>query len=492
MDKSEAPSLWVFTVAVLLAAVSVVCLLWLLRSFEFLPYATFVPRYVPEVTTATAQLADAPVRRRATDGVTLFISDGLRLDTSRSLPAWEALRAEGADAVTHAVFPTFTRVGFATMLTGVGPRLHGYLSNYNKRPSPVPSVIDAARKAGVRTRLLAGAPNTLPLQFPDAFEEIAALEPASLSGGPRPHLTVIYVHEPDQTSHTDGATSEAGLRAAAWAGEQLGRVRAQLDLARETLIAVTDHGHLDGGGHGGHEDVVRQIPLVLAGAGVRRGARLEAAAGSDLRDVAATIAELLGLAPIPGATGRPLYEVMASPPETRIERQVEAPDAPPGAPWARAMTTAAALVLIPFLLLRPRGWRAFLGTFVAIGVFYGLYALRGHPWSFSCVNNEADVPGFMLEVLLLACAAALTGAVVAGSVRRYGAGVICVTAALAGATWGFAGIGAPAALDQPAAAYQAYLGLTNLLGTSLVVAALLALGARWRREEASAIEVLDG
>jgi len=69
---------------------------------------------------------------------------------------------------------------------------------------------------------------------------------------------------------------------------------------------TADHGHVDEGGHGGAEPEVLSVPLVLAGRGIRRGARGEA----RQEDVAATLAFMLGL-PLPGAgSGRILDEAL--------------------------------------------------------------------------------------------------------------------------------------------------------------------------------------
>jgi hypothetical protein len=89
---------------------------------------------------------------------------------------------------------------------------------------------------------------------------------------------------------------------------QLADIVAALDLGRDAIVVTADHGHLPSGGHGGGEREVVEVPLVLAGAGVRPGATPRDAA---LLDVAPTVAALLGL-PAPGhGLGRTLTEVLA-------------------------------------------------------------------------------------------------------------------------------------------------------------------------------------
>ena len=73
--------------------------------------------------------------------------------------------------------------------------------------------------------------------------------------------------------------------------------------AEDTWDRVLDHG-----GHGGVELEVVEVPLVLAGAGIRPGGLVS---GARLEDVAPTIAALLGM-PAPGhSDGLPLVDALA-------------------------------------------------------------------------------------------------------------------------------------------------------------------------------------
>ena len=73
-----------------------------------------------------------------------------------------------------------------------------------------------------------------------------------------------------------GATYRAALRAA---DQQVGRlvaaVRSRPSGPEEdwTIVVVTDHGHLDEGGHGGHEPEVTTAWAAAAGPAIRPGAR---------------------------------------------------------------------------------------------------------------------------------------------------------------------------------------------------------------------------
>jgi len=474
-----------------------------LRSFEFLPVPKGLAPYTPPAPPPAPSPPAAPAPDAPSEGVTLVVADGMRLDVSRTLPAYAALRGEGADVVTRALFPTFTRTGTATILAGCGPLVHGYMTNFNRRRAPVRSLADVARAAGVHTRYYANVPPGEPFMFPEASVEVGFMDDAAvLAEGPRPHLTLVYLREPDLSAHRFGGASDAYRAAAGDTAAWVARIRAALDLERETLIVATDHGHLDQGGHGGTEPIVAEVPLLLAGAGIVRGARLGPEGGSDLRDVAPTAAHLLGVAPPHTATGRPLYEVLADPPP-EAERVARRPHLPPAPVWAaalRGLLGAVLLAALPALVLRPRPRhvRALVGAVLGAAALAVLYGLRGYPFSYSCVNAERDVPAFLLEVLALATGGHLLGAAVGGDARRWAAWALTVGAALAGAAWGAAGWGAPAGLAWPRLAFGAYLALNGLMGAglaglvALVWAGVAAFLRRRRRRRRRALEEAAG
>ena len=67
-----------------------------------------------------------------------------------------------------------------------------------------------------------------------------------------------------------------------------------LDLEQDVLIALSDHGHRKRGGHGAIEPEVQAAFFLAVGAHVSRGVRLPE---RPMRDVAATVAALAGIAP---------------------------------------------------------------------------------------------------------------------------------------------------------------------------------------------------
>lgn len=123
----------------------------------------------------------------------------------------------------------------------------------------------------------------------------------------RDHAVVFaYLVLPDMVGHNEGVTPR--YRAAiescdAQLGVLLAAVEARpsRDVEDWTVIVVTDHGHVDAGGHGGDSEAERMAWLAAAGPGI------EAANGDgvDHADIAAHTIHALGLTVPEGFSGRP-------------------------------------------------------------------------------------------------------------------------------------------------------------------------------------------
>lgn len=272
-----------------------------------------------------------PVSRQ----VVVVLVDGLGLEASRALPFVNELRARGADYDCRIGEPSLSLPGRAVMLSGAWAEIHGQTTNYNPRPLRVEHAFTVARRQGVLTAL-AGGPGSVQLfrnalvaavaYAKDPETASAAAYEAAQAGqaeqarklldqirGPRA-LAMVELHAVDETGHGWGGTSPEYAQAAAQADAIIRDFASRLDLALDTLVVTADHGHTPAGGHGGSEETVMHVPLVMAGAGVRTGAR-----GTCRQvDLAPTLSALLGLAVPSSNQGRPLLDALTLEPPHRL------------------------------------------------------------------------------------------------------------------------------------------------------------------------------
>ena len=111
--------------------------------------------------------------------------------------------------------------------------------------------------------------------------------------------------------HTStGRTPTSTTRSSARIDPDISRLVGATQDDRTTFVITADHGHIDGGGHGGWEDAVTRVPAVFVGPGVTldRGE-------IDQVDIAPTARPRLGLRPPRNSAGKVREEVVGSSPE---------------------------------------------------------------------------------------------------------------------------------------------------------------------------------
>ena len=208
--------------------------------------------------------------------------------------------------------PTWSGPCWATIATGTGVAGHGITGNNltGHRLAEHPDFVTVATRAGLPTLLavsgwppLALSEDGGPLFAEATRREFAALpEPelawddtgeaglatwdaadqaiteraaAILGGAGPPRVSFVYLGAVDHAGHATGAghAYRAALRAADQrVGRLVGAVRSRPAGEDWTVVAVTDHGHLDEGGHGGREPEVVTAWAAAAGPGIRPGA----------------------------------------------------------------------------------------------------------------------------------------------------------------------------------------------------------------------------
>ncbi|MFJ3790031.1 alkaline phosphatase family protein [Kitasatospora sp. NPDC090091] len=229
--------------------------------------------------------------------------DGVRYDLLEQVPMPRL--AEVAEAgflapVTVAdSTPTMSGPCWATIVTGVEPAKHGVWGNHfgGNRLDVFPDFATRlARQDGRRTFVAAGwdplmikesggplfrAPGRLSYIAPaadtpeawEAVDEEVTREAVHVLTTADPEASFVYLGAVDETAHFLGCGEEyrASMRTA---DERLGRlldaVRSRAGHADEawTVIVVTDHGHVDAGGHGGRTPEERTAWVACAGPGI--------------------------------------------------------------------------------------------------------------------------------------------------------------------------------------------------------------------------------
>ena len=253
--------------------------------------------------------------------VVVVVVDGLRVDMSRQLSSYNKLRQLGAGFTATTGQPSLSDPGAAVIASGTYHEIHGVTTNWYEGLLKVDSIVAAAKRAGLRTGVAGGKgyqqlhgsnidvgkffdwydadPQRYDSDVEKASKELAAADP-------KVNFFFVHYSATDNEAHAHGGVSPEYTKAAQDIDKHILNFLTSIDLTKTTVILTADHGHIDTGGHGGWESVVTQVPLVMAGPGIRPGRYGTVGQG----DIAPTVAALLG-APIPAhATGRVLDEAL--------------------------------------------------------------------------------------------------------------------------------------------------------------------------------------
>lgn len=259
--------------------------------------------YHPAAPWSQAEPAVPVLARR----VWVLILDGLREDAADGLPTIGRLSVRGVRRTLRSEFPTFTYPNLTTMATGVPPFLSGVRLNEGRPGVPLDGVYDVARRAGLPAFVTTWSHFTEALDRENAdFLVQQKMDLARLlSRAPTREMAWVHFEEIDEAGHRHGAASGEYAQAAQRGDALLGRMSEALDLEQDVLIALSDHGHRKRGGHGAIEPEVQAAFFLAVGAHVSRGVRLPE---RPMRDVAATVAALAGMAPPRDGLGVPMLD----------------------------------------------------------------------------------------------------------------------------------------------------------------------------------------
>ena len=318
-------------VAAIAAAGAVAALLGAVAASRFT--RTRMPRYptrTPGVPTGPplARRAGPPLAPRAgpplARRVYVIVIDGCnrgRLWQAHT-PVIDRLAREGTEYLAvEPAYPARTVVCFSSMLTGATPAEHGMRSNFVARLGVrAESIFDVLERYGRRGRLV-GIAHLLDPFGEGVVRSVTSVQPSgridhSLSAEARrvvddedPDLLVLQLLAADQLGHVRGVRNTEYLEQLADTDRRVGDFLAFLDergkLDDATVVLMADHGQGRGiGGHGHLDWGESPVPLVVWGEGAVPGA--SSREPRSVLELAATIAELLGVERPAAARGRPL------------------------------------------------------------------------------------------------------------------------------------------------------------------------------------------
>ena len=471
--------------------------------------------------------AELPAGPPLTERVLLIVLDGIRADAAETMPFLQKLARRGSSGIVRTGAPSLSNPSRAVMVTGAWQEVHGVTNNSRFEPPPVDSLFSLAKKAGVSTAV-AGS-----YFWGDAFG--AHLDPGRtrfqrkrlhLGASPQELITwqtescqgdrdflaqfdegllVVGITAADSAGHDFGGRSEPYLQVAAAVDACVESLAATLDDGRTTLIVTSDHGHIDLRGHGGHgglEDEVVNVPLVLTGKAIRssQGWRAEQV------DIAPTICMLLGL-PLPATNqGSVLWQSLDVPAElepalrdrqaqqralaaSRLPdpQQIRGEEKRGRSLRALAVFTSLWFAGSAIALGCRASWRwllAALGVYYA--VYYALFFALGMQYSLSAINRQEYLPWFFSKNLAAAAVAfAVAGTFLLRRAEGAGSRLLLDFALLAGCSiaiqvaWVYFeyGLFMHAVMLDLRYAFKAYLDLLQLAALGAVAPALALLHA---------------
>ncbi|MBQ8955017.1 MAG: alkaline phosphatase family protein [Clostridia bacterium] len=252
--------------------------------------------------------------------VILILVDGMRPD---AIPACGSdyaprLLAESACALDAAtVFPSVTLPCHMSLFHSVDPDRHGIVTNtYVPQVRPIEGLVERLDRAEKKCAFFYTWEELRDLTRPDHLACAVTLNLHKARGTDQAitAAAIDYINResPDFLFLYLGETDEVGGHDAGWMSETyMGCVKNALDCVRRVrqgvpadydIILLADHGGHDRG-HGTDRPEDMTIPIILNGPSFAPG---QAVKGASIKDVAPTIAEMLGASPAREWEGRSL------------------------------------------------------------------------------------------------------------------------------------------------------------------------------------------
>lgn len=258
----------------------------------------------------SAPIPGDAIGKPITRSLVVVLIDALRYDTSLKvdvMPYLNHLRSVGASALMHSRPPSYSEPAYSVLLTGAWPDISdGPAMNLDYAEIPAftqDDVFSAAHRAGLQTaisgfnwfeKLVPQSAVTSSFYTPgedqvaDRLVTDAAMPWIQDSNY---QLVLIHLDQVDYAGHHEGGPLDPRWdEAATRADRLLEEIATSMNLTKDTLLVISDHGQIDTGGHGGQDPIVLMEPFVLVGKGIIPGEYSDV----QMVDVAPTIAAILG------------------------------------------------------------------------------------------------------------------------------------------------------------------------------------------------------
>ena len=271
------------------------------------------------------------VDQRRTDRVVLVVLDSWALRVLEDpvlMPRMRQRIHDGASGVLWAPRQTGTMQGILTLSTGVPVSGLGAIGLVSSSAYKGWTIFDDVVARGERVSFH-GGPAWVSLygnrgtgnfretghgpKFREEDLEGMAHARAALLSDQPPTLSVVHITETDVAAHLYGTERPEYAEVIHHWDEALDGFLKDILRPGTTVILTSDHGNDLRGGHGGSDTIYRQVPVLMWGKGIVKGARFE----MNAADMPATIAALLDLNAPKDAVALPAVDAIDMP---KVER----------------------------------------------------------------------------------------------------------------------------------------------------------------------------
>ena len=282
-------------------------------------FARTIWKSVTDYQTAYPFHADLPGGRPLTDRLVLVVLDGIRVDAVAEMDFLSALSRRGSSGIVRTGQPSLSNPSRAVIATGAWAEVNGVTNNSGYSAPEADSIFSLAERAGVPqaaagsrfwSRAFGAYLGDHVLAHQQGDEDRRRTFETDRVATRDMHVRHRILGQTGSWTHRAGShggrlggpmisagSHQEYLETAKAVDGCLRQAVGAFDDGQTTFLITSDHGHIHrrgGGGHGGGEQEVLQVPLVLFGRAIRENSGWK----GDQVDIAPTICALLGL-PLP-------------------------------------------------------------------------------------------------------------------------------------------------------------------------------------------------